>query len=132
MFLFDEKFYFSIASEKQPDADNKNKIAFGRSDWLHEFKLSANWLKTTERYVPEIYYPKKGFHFDTERALQRRKIQLENPFKTITGIEGDFGNIFCSPKNVITSDIVDQAQFDQECHNQQQICNDLPDPQVRK
>ncbi len=64
-FLFDENFYFSIASEKQPDADNKNKIAFGRSDWLHEFKLSANWLKTTERYVPEIYYPKKGFHFDT-------------------------------------------------------------------
>ena len=65
-FLISLKNYFSIASEKQPDADNKNKIAFGRSDWLHEFKLSANWLKTTERYVPEIYFPKKGFHFDTE------------------------------------------------------------------
>ena len=65
-----QKLYFSIATEKQPDADGKNegqnKIAFGRSDWLHEFKLSANWLKTTERYVPEIYYPKKGFHYDFE------------------------------------------------------------------
>ena len=70
MFFTWQKICFSIATEKQPDADDKNKIAFGRSDWLHEFKLSANWLKTTERYVPEIYYPKKGFHFDFEyRAL---------------------------------------------------------------
>lgn len=46
------------------------------------------------------------------------------------GIEGDFGNIFCSPKNVITSDIVDVDQFDAECNSQQRICNDLPDPQV--
>ena len=56
-----KKFFFSIASEKQPDADNKNNIAFGRSDWLHEFKLSSGWIKTTERYVPEIYFPKGGF-----------------------------------------------------------------------
>lgn len=80
------KLFFSIASEKQPDSDNKNNIAFGRSDWLHEFKLSSGWIKTTERYVPEIYYPKEIFD---KLTLESKKLQQLSFFKFLKVHCGD-------------------------------------------
>ena len=55
---------FSIASEK--GLLNVNDIAFGRSDWLHEFKLSENWIKSGDKFTPELYYPQKKFYLTVE------------------------------------------------------------------